>query len=91
MRQRRKLYQPSSSYHLAAIVSGLEQSARTPARLRVILSQPTLYQRIGNLAGIAGASWAIDQLSTQPFIAKGWPAPCKAARMRLRLRKADAR
>ena len=40
--------------------------------------------KIANLAGIYGADWAITQLSTEPFVTTGWPAPCKAARMRLR-------
>jgi len=39
---------------------------------------------VANLAGQAGADWAISQLSTSPFVVIGWPNPCKAARMSMR-------
>jgi hypothetical protein len=39
---------------------------------------------VARLAGPYGADWAISQLSTDPHFVQGWPAPCKAARMRIR-------
>lgn len=83
MRKRRAFYEPSSSAKLANLVKKLTH----PLMRRASTIRPSLENHraeVANLAGIAGADWAINQLSTQPHIAKGWPAPCKAARMRLR-------
>jgi hypothetical protein len=60
----------------------MEKAARNARNIRRMLE--THRDQVVDLAGPAGAEWAISQLSTDPHFVKGWPAPCKAARMRVR-------
>lgn len=88
MRQRRRnLYIPSSGAKLAALITQrfpltYGQRSITPESARKYLTGRS--EAVARLAGPAGAEWAINQLSTPPYIAVGCPRKCKAARMRLR-------
>lgn len=97
MRRRpRKQYTPSSGHRLAKLIESFlprpfESEAHKnsrPARIRKHLTSDSFSPRVANLAGIAGADWAIAQLSAPPHVVIGWPRACKAARMRLPNRKA---
>ena len=73
---------PSSSHFLARMVLAIRKEYRKAPMIRRALESQR--KNIAHFAGIYGADWAITQLSTEPFVTTGWPAPCKAARMRLR-------
>lgn len=77
MRQRHSHYAPSSSHKLAEMV------AKLPASL-IGSHLNRERDRVAILAGPAGADWAILQLSTKPRVLRGWPNPCKAARMSMK-------
>ena len=83
MRQRRKSrYAPSSGHHLALLVASEHGNlSLNPKTIRAKLESEETLPRVANLAGVAGAAWAIDQLSTKPHVVKGWPNPCKSARI----------
>jgi len=83
MRKPRRRYQPSSGHKLVLLVSN-PMGLRTQRHItrQVLESKRPV---IANLAGYAGAEWAIDQLIELPATIKpGWPNPCKAARAKLR-------
>lgn len=83
MRRRRNRYIPSSGHKLAELVKDLSHPLQ-PGRIKAHLERlERSGLEVSKLAGQAGSAWAIDQLSTSPFVVRGWPAPCKAARMRL--------
>lgn len=87
MRQRRNRYTPSSGAKLAALITSrfpLTYGKRSisPESARKYLTGYS--ETVARLAGPAGVDWAINQLSTPPYIAVGCPRKCKAARMRLR-------
>lgn len=88
---RRNRYTPSSSHKLTELIRAdrVFGHRRTGAHLtspnviRETLEQKR--QSVAEYAGVAGADWAIEQLSAAPHIAKGWPVnPFTAAKRRAR-------
>jgi hypothetical protein len=75
LRRPRKIKQPSSGHYLVELVLSLRKRWAYPKdnlRNRLERARSTIAAR----AGVAGADWAIDQLSTLPArVAIGWPAP----------------
>jgi hypothetical protein len=83
MRKPRQPRTPSSSNKLALLISKLEPCYRqTPGRIQDYLAGHRT--DVVELAGPALTDWAIAQLSTPPHVTCGWPAPCPAARKRMR-------
>ena len=79
---RRKTCPPSSSHKLAEMAD--ETLPRADRIKRHLTKMEAINQSVSRLAGTAGAAWAIEQLTTAPFVVVGWPNPCKAARIQIR-------
>jgi len=79
MKIRRKPCPPSSGHYLILLAAPFRDASMMPTLLERNRA------RIANLAGIAGADWAIRELQTLPVfpdrVKSGWPKPCKAGRM----------
>jgi hypothetical protein len=88
MRQRRKPCPPSTSHKLARIVLTEVPLGRTPENVRKALEKNR-----GDVLRLAGrdAAWAIEQLSTAPHVASGWPKPPKSATRKMPKGKAATR
>ena len=80
---RRKTCPPSSSHKLAEMAA--DTSPLRAGQIKLHLTKmEAINQSVSRLAGTAGAAWAIEQLTTAPFVVVGWPNPCKAARIQIR-------
>lgn len=87
--RRRNTYQPSSSAKLATYVLSIGSPSPSPEHIKGILERNR--ERVEQLAGpFATPEWAIAQLTAPPHVAKGWPNPCKAARVKMPVPKQEA-
>jgi hypothetical protein len=81
MRKPRKPRTPSSSHKLVLLCSTPDGTRFS--NFRQCLERDS--ESIERLAGADRATWATEQLLNLPArVPVGWPAPCKAARKRMR-------